>query len=125
MVIIVRLLIGEIMKQVIVIRNDLNMSTGKLAAQACHASLGSFKKINRLMSKKWEIEGEKKVVVKVDGLEQLLKLEKKVKRSNIPYYLVRDAGLTELPESTITCIGIGPAADEKIDRITKDLKLFK
>jgi PTH2 family peptidyl-tRNA hydrolase len=94
------------MKQVIVMRADLNMSRGKIAAQACHGSLGAFKKADDRTVKKWESEGEKKVVLKVKDL-------------------VHDAGHTELPKSTITCLGIGPDDDEKIDKITQDLKLLK
>jgi len=32
------------LKQVIVLRTDVGMSTGKMIAQACHASLKSYKK---------------------------------------------------------------------------------
>lgn len=116
---------GEKMKQVIVIRSDLNMSTGKIAAQACHASLGSYKKSNDLSIKKWESEGEKKVIVKVNDLEELFHIRELLKSTDIPFYLVRDAGRTEIPKSTITCLGIGPDEDDKIDKITQDLKLLK
>jgi len=113
------------MKQVIVIRSDLNMSTGKIAAQACHASLGSYKKSNDHSIKKWESEGEKKVIVKVKDLEELFHIKELLKTTDIPFYLVRDAGRTEIPKSTITCLGIGPDEDDKIDKITQDLKLLK
>jgi len=116
---------GEKMKQVIVIRSDLNMSTGKIAAQACHASLGSYKKASDQSIKKWELEGEKKVVVKVKDLEELFHIRELLKSTDIPFYMVRDAGRTELPKSTITCLGIGPDEDGKIDKITQDLKLLK
>lgn len=62
------------MKQVIVMRADLKMSRGKIAAQACHACLGTYKKADDLILKKWEFEGEKKVVLKVkDFLKNYLK----------------------------------------------------
>jgi PTH2 family peptidyl-tRNA hydrolase len=48
------------MKQVIVVRADLGMSKGKLAAQACHASLGAYKKANERIIREWELEGGKK-----------------------------------------------------------------
>ncbi|MBM4240990.1 MAG: peptidyl-tRNA hydrolase [Euryarchaeota archaeon] len=113
------------MKQVIVIRGDLNMSAGKLAAQACHASLGAYKRTDPSIIKKWEIEGEKKVVVKVSDLSELFEIHEIVKKTDIPYYLVKDAGRTELPKSTITCLGIGPDDDGKINKLTQDLKLLK
>ncbi|MCE5213676.1 MAG: peptidyl-tRNA hydrolase Pth2 [Methanobacterium sp.] len=113
------------MKQVIIMRGDLPISRGKIAAQACHASLGSYKKADKRIIQKWEKEGGKKVVVKVEDLEELYEYYEIVKATDMPYFLVRDAGHTELPQSTITCLGIGPEEDVKIDKITKDLKLLK
>ncbi|GAB6055807.1 aminoacyl-tRNA hydrolase [Methanobacterium alkalithermotolerans] len=113
------------MKQVIIMRSDLNMSRGKIAAQACHASLGSFKKSESSKLKKWEKEGEKKVVLKVGSLEDLYEIYEIAKKSDAAIYLVKDAGHTEIPSSTVTCLGIGPDDDEKIDKITGDLKLLK
>ena len=112
------------MKQVIVIRNDLKMSKGKTAAQACHGCLGSYKKANSNKIKEWEVEGEKKVIVKVNTLEELFEIKELAKRNNIPNYMVKDAGRTELPGGTITCLGIGPDDDEIIDKVTQDLKLL-
>ena len=43
----------------------------------------------------------------------------------VPYFAVKDFGLTELEPNTLTCIGIGPELNEKIDKITKSLKLYK
>ncbi|HEX7468620.1 MAG TPA: aminoacyl-tRNA hydrolase [Methanobacterium sp.] len=113
------------MKQVIIMRGDLKISRGKIAAQACHASLGSYKRADETMIRKWEREGGKKVVVKVSDLKELFEIYELVKATDISYFLVKDAGHTELPESTITCLGIGPDEDEKIDKITYDLKLLK
>ncbi|MGB9937423.1 MAG: aminoacyl-tRNA hydrolase [Methanobacterium sp.] len=112
------------MKQVMIIRSDLKMGKGKTAAQACHASLGAFKKADPQKIRKWESEGEKKVVVKVKDLRELYEIYEIVKNTDIPIYLVQDAGRTELPSGTVTCLGIGPAEDEKIDKITNELKLL-
>jgi len=113
------------MKQIIVMRADLNMSRGKIAAQACHASLGAYKKADDRKLKTWELEGEKKVVLKVNSLEDLFEIYELVKVTDLPIYLVHDAGHTEIPKSTVTCLGIGPDEDEKIDKITQELKLLK
>ena len=113
------------MKQVIIMRGDLSISKGKIAAQACHASLGSYKRADEKIIKKWEREGGKKVVVKVNDLKKLFEVYELIKATDISYYMVQDAGHTELPESTITCLGIGPDEDEKIDKITGEFKLLK
>lgn len=106
-------------------RGDLPISRGKIAAQACHASLGSYKRADKNTIKKWEQEGGKKVVVKVNDLKELFQYYEIVKASDMSFFLVKDAGHTELPESTVTCLGIGPDDDEKIDKITRELKLLK
>jgi PTH2 family peptidyl-tRNA hydrolase len=113
------------MKQVIIMRADLGMSKGKLAAQACHGSLGAYKKADERKIREWELEGGKKVVVQVRSQEELFEIYELVKAADIPSFLVQDAGHTELPPSTVTCLGIGPEKDEIIDKITQDLKLFK
>ncbi|MCL2687898.1 MAG: peptidyl-tRNA hydrolase Pth2 [Methanobrevibacter sp.] len=112
------------MKQVIVVRKDLKMSKGKIAAQACHACLGSYKKADSNKIKTWEIDGAKKVIVKVNTLEELFEIKEIAKKNNVPNYMVKDAGRTEIPTGTITCLGIGPDNDEIIDKITQDLKLL-
>jgi len=112
------------LKQIIVIRNDLNMSEGKKCVQTAHASLGVYKKSDKKMIKKWESEGQKKVVLRVDSEEEILDLYKKLKKEKIPCFLVEDAGLTELEPGTITALGIGPGKEEILDKITGKLKLL-
>ena len=112
-------------KQVLIVREDLGMSPGKLAAQCAHASIGAWKRSGRIARSVWSIEGEKKVVLKVKNEKKLLELESKAKKMKLPCFLVRDAGRTELPEGTITCLGIGPAKEKVIDKITGSLPLLK
>ena len=115
------------LKQVIAIRRDLKMGTGKIAGQACHACLGASenaRKHNLNTWKKWIDEGAKKIVVKVYSLEEILSLEQEAKKLRIPNALVVDKGLTQIPTDTPTSIGIGPAENELVDRITGKLKLL-
>ncbi|MEM2083439.1 MAG: peptidyl-tRNA hydrolase Pth2 [Nitrososphaerota archaeon] len=115
----------ESYKQVIIVRKDISMSAGKLATQVAHAAIGSYKLCDKKIIEKWEENGAKKIVVEVDNLEELLKLEEKAKKMNIPNFLVIDAGLTEFPEPTITCLGLGPEEEKKINKITGNLRLLK
>jgi PTH2 family peptidyl-tRNA hydrolase len=115
-------------KMVIVVREDLNLSCGKIAAQACHAAVGCVIKSRKVGSKwfrKWQSEGAKKVVVRAVDLDALLKLEGQAKRSKLPTNLVTDAGLTEVPPGTVTCLGIGPGPNELVDPLTGKLPLLK
>ena len=114
-------------KQVIIIRTDLGMSTGKKCAQSCHASVSSsdIARINNSrIWKSWKQMGQKKVILKVSSLEDLEKIYKKVKDEKIPCYLIQDAGLTQLSPGTTTALGIGPYYTKKLDEITGDLKLL-
>ncbi len=103
------------------------MGIGKIVGQACHASLGASEEARRhslTVWKRWLFEGAKKIVVKVSSLEELLELEQESKRLRLPNSLVVDRGLTQLPPDTPTALGIGPAEDEIVDRITGKLKLL-
>lgn len=111
-------------KQVIIVRKDLGMDKGKIASQVAHASLESYKKSDENIRKLWEEEGSKKIVLKVDNLEELMDLKDKVKGMGIPYAVIRDAGKTQVEHGTVTSLGIGPAEEERLNRLTKDLKLL-
>jgi PTH2 family peptidyl-tRNA hydrolase len=114
-------------KQVVALRSDLKMSKGKIAAQAGHAAVSAgeeARKHFREWWKAWLQEGQRKIAVKVESEEELLELEKQAKELAIPCALIVDMGLTEVPPSTITCLGIGPAPVEKVDKITSMLPLL-
>lgn len=112
------------MKQVMAVRTDLGMTTGKLAAQVAHASLQAYEEAGDRDRRAWKGEGQKKVVVKVNGKEELLEVADRARTAGLPYAVVRDAGHTQLEPGTLTTVGIGPADDEAIDRITGDLTLY-
>ena len=114
-------------RQVIVIRMDLNMSTGKIAAQAAHASITAAEECRKARPewlKEWLSEGQKKVVLRVETEAELRKLYQEAREAELPAALVEDAGLTEVPPGTVTALGIGPAPSALIDRITGKLKLL-
>ncbi len=115
------------MKQVIIIRADLKMGKGKIAAQSSHASLAAFKKTERKhpeIVREWEMEGQKKVILKVNSESELLECFELAKREEIPAELVRDAGHTQIEAGTLTCVGIGPWDDEELDELFGKLKLL-
>lgn len=111
-------------KQCIVIRGDLKLSKGKSAAQAAHASILSYELSKRRDKRKWKMQGQKKVILKVNSLEDIYKLKEKAVELGLPFAIVEDAGLTEIPLGTVTAIGIGPANAEEIDKVTKHLELL-
>ena len=113
-------------KQVIVIRNDINIGKGKACAQVAHASLEAYKKAlkkNERIVREWELTGSKKVVLKAE-LSTILEKMRKAEELGLTTALIRDAGLTQLPSGTITALAIGPDEEAKIDMICKELKLY-
>lgn len=113
-------------KLVVVVRDDLKMSGGKLAAQVAHAAVTCALEAKAKKTKwfaAWYAEGQRKVVLRARDLEELRTLSDKASRAGLPRTLITDAGLTELPPNTTTCLGIGPAPENDIDQITGHLPL--
>lgn len=111
------------MKQVIVVRQDLNLPKGKLAAQVAHAAVACYDKTPAKIKKSWLDEGMKKVVLKVKDLKELKDIQIKADNADLITSLISDAGRTVVEPGTITCLGIGPDDEQKIDAITGHLKM--
>lgn len=112
------------MKQALVVRTDLGMSRGKVAAQAAHASLRAYNDAGDEARRDWERTGAKKVVLAVPDEATLLDRADAAGRAGLPYAVVRDAGHTELDPGTVTALGVGPAGDDAVDRVTGSLSLY-
>jgi len=114
-------------KQVIVVRKDLDMGIGKIAAQVGHACvLGAenVRKSHHEWYHQWENAGQEKIVLKVSSLSELEDVKTNAISLGLPWSEVTDAGHTQIEPGTVTCISIGPAPEETIDKVTKDLKLL-
>lgn len=109
----------------LVVRTDLKMSRGKLAAQCAHAAVSVLDKTDKKILAAWKREGQKKVVVKAKNEKELFELEKKCSKLKLPFSMVSDAGLTELKPGTYTTLAIGPDEEEKINKVTGSLALLR
>ncbi|MDG7010531.1 MAG: peptidyl-tRNA hydrolase [Nitrososphaerota archaeon] len=115
------------MKQAIVVRTDLGMGKGKLAAQAAHASLSAAEASQHRKGgwyDAWKEGGQAKIVLKVGSESELLEVFQKARAAGLPASLIEDRGLTQLEPGTATCAGVGPAPDADVDAITGKLKLL-
>lgn len=112
------------LKQVIVVRNDLKMPKGKLAAQVAHGSVQAVMHCDKKIVEQWSKQGMKKSVLKVDSEKELRDLLMNAKNDGLSCGLINDAGRTFLNPGTTTVLGIGPDEEEKIDKITGHLKLL-
>ena len=127
-------------KQVIVIRKDLNMRKGKMCAQAAHASMKFLVDllkdkededcaIQRFLSddeNNWLFNGRfAKIVVSVDSEQELLDLVQRAEEQGIRVSLIQDAGFTEFNNvPTYTCAAFGPIQRDRLDKLTGHLKLL-
>ncbi|XP_073032163.1 uncharacterized protein [Primulina eburnea] len=116
----------EDFKMVLVVRNDLKMGKGKIAAQCSHATLGLYKKLLNRAPKslnRWEMCGQVKVVVKIESEDDMLVLQERAKSLNIPTHITIDAGRTQIaPNSRTVMAVLGPA--DLVDDVTGGLKLL-
>jgi PTH2 family peptidyl-tRNA hydrolase len=120
-------------KQVIVLRKDLNMRKGKMCAQAAHATLNIY--INKFLNtshkswkedlESWFLNNQTKIVLGCDSKEDLIKIAIDCAYLGLAYERVIDIGAAEFHNvSTVTGIVIGPAKSELIDQVTKNYKLL-
>lgn len=113
------------MKQVIIVRKDLDMSKGKCVAQGSHVSVLSTLKTNDNTVDKWLDNGCVKITLGVESEEELREIITDAREnSDLPVSIIKDQGRTELPEGTTTAGAIGPADEDKIDEFTGHLPLF-
>ncbi|KAJ3373163.1 hypothetical protein GGF31_001153 [Allomyces arbusculus] len=96
-------------KMVLVVRNDLGMTKGKVAAQLAEA---------------WEYSGQAKVALKVNSEDEMLELEALAQSLSLSAKSIRDAGRTQIAAGSRTVLAIGPGPVEIIDQVTKHLKLY-
>lgn len=122
-------------KQVIVVRKDLNMRRGKEVAQGSHASMAFLTR--RLLEHgtknveltqqiwSWMSEGITKVCLRVNSEKELMEIHQAAVAAGLESHVVVDAGKTEFNGvPTKTCLAIGPDIDTLIDAITGHLKLY-
>ncbi len=118
---------GDERKVVILMRNDLKMSKGKIAAQAGHAAVNcalASQKRDKKNFDAWISEGQAKVVLKVDSERELFEFKAVAEAQGFITSIICDAGRTEIAPGTYTCLGIGPAPVAQLDKVTGDLKML-
>ncbi|XP_013119073.1 probable peptidyl-tRNA hydrolase 2 [Stomoxys calcitrans] len=114
-------------KMVLVVRNDLKMGKGKVAAQCGHGAVGAYQNAVRQIPsvvRRWENTGCAKVALKVESEAEMMALKRAADRNNLITCLIRDAGRTQIEPNSKTVLAIGPAPVEKIDQVTGHLKLL-
>ena len=118
-------------KQVILIRQDLKLPKGKIAAQAGHACVDAVLKLvngrsadDKDIVKQWRAQGMKKIALKVTDEKELYKYVQQAKDIGLITAVITDAGKTIVAPGTITCAAIGPNDEEQVDKICKGIPLL-
>ncbi|XP_068153151.1 probable peptidyl-tRNA hydrolase 2 [Drosophila tropicalis] len=118
---------SENFKMVLVVRNDLKMGKGKIAAQCGHAAVGAYqqavKKTPRLL-RSWENCGCAKIAVRVESEPEMMAIKRAAEKQLLNTCLIRDAGRTQIAANSKTVLAIGPANATDIDLVTGHLKLL-
>ncbi|KAI0900434.1 PTH2-domain-containing protein [Annulohypoxylon nitens] len=126
---------NEECKLVLVVRTDLGMTKGKIAAQCSHATLACYKTLTKAAShnpsspeakllQRWERRGQAKIAVQVKSEDELLELMGKARSLGITSEVIQDAGRTQIDPGSLTVLGVGPAPKSLVDRVTGGLKLL-
>jgi PTH2 family peptidyl-tRNA hydrolase len=112
-------------KLALIVRTDLAMGKGKIAAQVAHAAVAAtLRNLGRPDFAGWLREGQPKVVLKVSGEDQLRQVCDAAIAAGLPVETVRDAGRTQVEAGTLTCCAIGPAGNDRIDAVAAALSLL-
>lgn len=112
---------------VLVVRNDLKMGKGKIGAQCGHASVGAYQtgmQRNKAIMRRWENSGCAKICLKIESETDLMNIRRGASVRGLNFYLVHDAGRTQIAAGSATVLAIGPALVDEIDQLTGHLKLL-
>jgi peptidyl-tRNA hydrolase, PTH2 family len=112
-------------KLALVVRTDLGMGRGKIAAQVAHAAVAAvLAGLGGADLAAWLQEGQPKVVLKVADGAQLDDVVRQARAAGLPTELICDAGRTQVSPGTHTCCALGPADGQRIDAVTGGLSLL-
>lgn len=122
---------GEV-RMALVVRSDLGMQKGKVAAQCAHAAVTCYRLMsepesqayNEPMLNRWFQGGQAKIALKCGDKDQMDLLFAKALSLNINAYVIHDAGRTQIPAGSATVLGLGPAPKSVLDKVTGDLRLL-
>ncbi|CCF60775.1 hypothetical protein KAFR_0L01650 [Kazachstania africana CBS 2517] len=122
---------GEV-RMALVIRQDLKMEKGKIAAQCAHAALSCYRLItnpnkqsyNAELCNRWLNHGQAKITLKCPNKEVMDELYAMALSLGVNATVIHDAGRTQIAAGSTTVLGLGPAPKSVLDQITGDLKLY-
>ncbi len=111
----------------VVVVRGLRMGPGKLAAQVGHACVTAALRArdhDPQNFRRWLDTGQMKIVLRVDVEKELYPIKSHAEDLGLTTALITDAGHTQLAPGTVTCLGIGPGTQARLDDVVGHLKLL-
>jgi len=124
----------EDLRMYVVVRTDVDIPTGKLAAQVGHAFTNALEDARRRTPARHAAylgegdphhltTGQTKIALR-GKLADLDVLVAELDAAGVPHCLVRDEGRTVFPEPTTTCLAFGPCTPDERPKRAKRLQLL-
>ncbi|BCS20629.1 aminoacyl-tRNA hydrolase PTH2 [Aspergillus puulaauensis] len=119
---------NEEVKLVLVVRTDLGMTKGKIAAQCSHATLACYKYLvanpsSSTILRRWERQGQAKIALQTKSEEEMELLQAQAISLGLCARVIQDAGRTQIASGSRTVLGVlGPKS--VVDNVTGHLKLL-
>lgn len=154
-------IVGEPVKMTLVVRKDLKMGNGKIAAQCAHAAVAVVEEILAIKSEQlsattttsssssntadtvstantldetsrlwlmwydaWHASGCSKVALQCPDEKSMMAVARHAKEKQLPFYVIRDAGRTQIAPGSKTVVAVGPGPKSLVDEVTGHLKLL-
>ena len=116
------------LKMYMIVRSDLRMTPGKVAAQCAHAAIGAYKTaqahgLGALLTT-WESRHDAaKITLRVNDEAALWKIHDALSSVTTTYCVV-DVGRTQVPRDSVTVLAIGPVDAAAVHDVLSKLKLY-
>lgn len=112
-------------QMVVIINTDLKMSKGKILSQFGHAIDAAHRHLRKHpeLERAWRRSGSAKIALRAPG-PRLGEIYDRAKDHNVPRHRIIDAGRTQVPCGSNTCIVLGPSTKPDLEPLTGALPLY-
>lgn len=108
----------------LLVRHDLKMGKGKIAAQCGHAVQDLVLQCPKPLLRAYRRDSHTKICLKVKNFDEMEEIRLWCVENKILHHQVIDAGRTQVKADTETVLGIGPVTKMQVNHILKHLPLL-
>lgn len=117
----------EDVRMYFLVRTDLGMGKGKIAAQVAHAAMRLGIRCQEHQPDvlhQYLDSGERKIVLKTNDVQDLVNVFQDLVDHDFPATIIEDAGHTQIEAGTMTVLGVGPARAADLEEFLGHFKLL-